>query len=56
MVEDLTRRIKKGAFPIISDVEGFTVHHVGQTGHNGTIASCIRMLVNHISVRDQNHE
>ena len=41
MVEELTRRIKEGAIPIISDVEGFRAYYVVYAPDNTVTAISI---------------
>ena len=38
LVEELTRRIKEGAIPIISDVEGFRAYYVVYAGDDTVTA------------------
>ncbi len=41
LVEELTRRIKEGAIPIISDVEGFRAYYVVYAGDDTVTAISI---------------
>ena len=41
MVEELARRIKEGAIPIISDVEGFMAYYVVYAPDDTVTAICI---------------
>jgi hypothetical protein len=52
MVEELARRIKEGAIPIISDVEGFMAYYVVYAPDDTLIA--ISIFNNHAGAEESN--